>query len=116
MTALGPDSWSTTQLVEFLAVLSAQDDEASALRVTVERALESLDAEVGVLFNRHSAPTVVGLVAGDPQVEAFLAAARTGADSIDITGLGKCRTATVTLDLGEDSLHIYVARAGVEEF
>ena len=33
------DSWSTSQLVEFLAVLSEQPDEDAALRAGVERVL-----------------------------------------------------------------------------
>ena len=49
MTNLPAHSWSTSQLVEFLAVLAEQSDELTAQQVAVERVLESLDAEVVVL-------------------------------------------------------------------
>ena len=111
-----PDSWSTSQLVEFLAVLSEQTDEAGTLRAAVERVLESLDAEVGVLFSGDGPPTVVGLGAGEPQVDALVAAARGDGDTLLIDGLGECRTAVVTLDVGTEDLRLFVARAGAETF
>ncbi len=116
MAELTPDSWSTSQLVEFLAVLSEQADEAAAHRAAVERVLEALDAEVGVLFNGAGPPTVAGLADDDPQVGALVAAVRAGADAVELAGLGKCRTAMVALDAGEDDLALLVARAASEEF
>ncbi len=110
------DSWSTSQLVEFLAVLSEQTDEATALRAAVERVLESLDAEVGVLFSRDGVRTAVGLGADDSQADALIAAVRAGADPVHLAGLGDCRTAVVALDIGEDALHLLVARAGLLRF
>ncbi len=110
------DSWSTSQLVEFLAVLSEQRDEEAALRAAVERVLESLDAEVGLLFGPDTVLTVVGLSPGDPQVAALVAAARTGADQVRVDGLGPCRAAMVALDLGEDAVRLLVVRAGAEAF
>ncbi|TML27873.1 MAG: hypothetical protein E6G35_09065, partial [Actinobacteria bacterium] len=65
MTNLPAHSWSTSQLVEFLAVLAEQSDELTAQQVAVERVLESLDAEVGLLFNGQGVAAVVGL---DPAV------------------------------------------------
>src|SRR6266536_1612340 len=106
MADMIPDSWTTSHLVEFLAVLSEQVDEAGALRAAVERVLESLDAEVGVLFGGHTVPAVDGLIA----------AALAGNDTVDIAGLGKCRMAMVTLDVGDDGHHLLVARAGADEF
>jgi diguanylate cyclase (GGDEF)-like protein len=109
-------SWSTSQLVEFLAVLSEQRDEPAALRLAVERVLESLDAEVGVLFGPGAALATVGLRPDDPQVDALVAAARDGADPVHVPGLGDCRTAVVALDLGEDAVRLLVVRAGSEPF
>src|SRR5256714_7377389 len=109
-------SWSTSQLVEFLAVLSEQRDEQAALRLAVERVLESLDAEVGVLFGPGPALAAVGLRPDDPQVDALVAAAREGADTVHVTGLGDCRAAVVALDLGEDAVRLLVLRAGPEPF
>jgi len=69
MPDVGSDqSWATSQLVEFLGVLSAQSDEASALRAGVERVLESLDAEIGMLVVDHTPTVVVGLPPGDPRL------------------------------------------------
>ncbi len=110
------DSWSTSQLVEFLAVLSEQRDEEAALRAALERVLEALDAEVGVLFSRDTVLAVVGLTAHDPQVEQLVAAARAGADTVTVDGLGRCRAAAATLDLGEDALRMLVVRAGTDGF
>jgi diguanylate cyclase (GGDEF)-like protein len=110
------DSWSTSQLVEFLAVLSEQRDEQAALRLAVERVLESLDAEVGVLFGPAGVLAAVGLRPDDPQVGALVAAARDGADTVQVGGLGDCRAAVAALDLGEDALRLLVVRAGTEGF
>src|SRR2546423_3055731 len=110
------DSWSTSQLVEFLAVLSEQRDEDAALRAAVERVLEALDAEVGVLFGGDTVLTVVGLAARDPQVAALVAAARAGADEVRIDGLGPARMASAALDFGEAAVRLLVVRAGPEPF
>jgi diguanylate cyclase (GGDEF)-like protein len=110
------ESWSTSQLVEFLAVLSEQRDEDAALDAAVERVLESLDAEVGMLFSREAILAVIGLAPYDPQVVELVEAARSGADEVWIEGLGPCRLAVVALDLGEDALRLLVIRAGGEPF
>jgi diguanylate cyclase (GGDEF)-like protein len=110
------DSWSTSQLVEFLAVLSEQRDEDAALRAAVERVLEALDAEVGLLFGGDTVLTVVGLAATEPQVAALVAAARAGAGEVSVEGLGPGRMATVALDLGEHAVRLVVVRAGAEPF
>src|SRR2546430_3693422 len=109
-------SWSTSQLVEYLAVLSEQSDEAGAMRAAVERVLESLDAEVGVLFGTDAAPAVVGLRRDDPQVATLVAGARNGSAAVHLPGLGECRTAVVALDVGDHALRLLVARAGTDEF
>src|SRR5256714_8576018 len=110
------DAWSTSQRVEFLAVLSEQRDEDAALRAAVERVLEALDAEVGVLFGGDTVLTVVGLAARDPQVAALVAAARAGADEVRIDGLGPARMASAALDFGEAAVRLLVVRAGPEPF
>src|SRR5436190_18114148 len=117
MTAdLTPDSWSTSQLVEFLAVLSEQSDEAGALRAALERVLEALDAEVGVLFNEHGPVTVLGLCPDDPHIAELISGAQAATGPVQVAGLGDCRTAMVALDPGDDGLHLLVARVGPEDF
>jgi diguanylate cyclase (GGDEF)-like protein len=109
-------SWSTSQLVEFLAVLAEQTDEAGALRAAVERVIESLDAEIGVLYGPEVLPTVVGLSDDGSQTAALIAAAEEDAASVQVPGLGECRIAVVALDVGDTALRLLVARAGPDEF
>src|SRR6266536_4863768 len=116
MTHLPADSWSTSQLVAFLALISEQPDEAGALRAAVERVLETLDAEVGVLFNRQGVTTAIGLAVDDPQVRTLIATAQDGAGPVQIDRLGECRTTIVALDPQDDALRLLVARAGAEDF
>src|SRR6266536_818907 len=116
MIDLPSDSWSTSQLVEFLALLAEQPDEDRALRAAVERVLESLDAEVGVLFSRDEVTTAVGLAGDDPQVMTLIAAAQSGTGPVLVDGLGECRTTIVALDPRTDALRLLVARAGAEDF
>jgi diguanylate cyclase (GGDEF)-like protein len=111
------DSWSTSQLVEFLAVVAAQTDETTALRAAVERVLESLDAEVGVLFNDDGVATVVGLAADDDRISTLIAAAQSSNNHrVQVPGLGECRTAVVRLDVDPDALRLLVARASATGF
>src|SRR2546430_3522422 len=115
MTNLPAHSWSTSQLVEFLAVLAEQSDELTAQQVAVERVLESLDAEVGVLFNGQGVAAVVGLDPAVFEIEALVAAAQAGGP-VHLDGLGESRAAIVDLHPGQESLRLLVARAGTEEF
>src|SRR5438874_1515658 len=62
MSNLPSDSWSTSQLVEFLAALAEQSDESHARQVAVERVLESLDAEVGLLLDGDVVVTEVAML------------------------------------------------------
>ena len=108
-------SWATSQLVEFLAVLAEQPDEASAQRAAVERVLESLDAEVGLYYRAGVPPIVVGLRPGDDPRQ-LIEAAQDGGAPVDISGLGQCRTAVAALDVGDDAARLLVARVGLADF
>ena len=44
-----PTSWAAQQLTEFLAAISAADDERAAIRDAVERATEAFEAEAGAI-------------------------------------------------------------------
>src|SRR4051794_25437976 len=101
------DSWSTAHLVEFLAVLSEQREEHAALRAGVERVLESLDAEVGVLFGGGTVLAAVGLPPGDPHIAALISATP-DVDPVHIDGLGVCRAAVVSLHHDADALRLLV--------
>ena len=115
MSSLPSDSWSTSQLVEFLAAVAPQSDETSARQVAVERVLESLDAEVGLLLDDREVITAVGLRPTVEQVDAMLGAARDG-PPVHLDRIGDCRAAVVDLDSGGDALRLLVARVGTEEF
>jgi len=114
-TTSADSSWATSQLVEFLGVLSEQPDEANARRAAVERVLESLDAEVGILVGASRTPVVIGLRPGDDPAP-LIAAARVGATSVHIAGLGRCRSALAAFDIGDDAARLFVARAGSDDF
>lgn len=115
-TEMSPYSWSTSQLVEFLAVLSGQPDESTMLRAAVERALEALDAEIGVLLSRRAAPTIVGLSATDSRVPAIIEAAKTDTSTVTIPEIGLCHASTIRLNIEDDELVLFVARSGMEAF
>jgi len=113
------DSWSTAQLVEYLAALMEQPAEAQARRTAVERALGSLDAEVGVLFGPDIVtPTVVGLSAADERLRPLLAYGSTheGCSLIAVPGLGRCSVAVVALDIGAEATRFLLVRLREDEF
>lgn len=53
--------WSTHQFTEFFSAVGGPDDEAGAIRVAVERAAESLDAEIGAVLLGGRFRGLVGL-------------------------------------------------------
>lgn len=109
-------SWSTSQLVEYLAVLSEQPDEAHARRAAVECALEFLDAEIGILSGTGETPVVVGLPPGDERSGMLLTAVHDAATTVTVAGFGPCRAASVALDIGEDAPRLLVLRTRDEDF
>jgi diguanylate cyclase (GGDEF)-like protein len=110
-------SWSTAQLVEFLAQLAEETDEHAAKRAAVERVLEALDADVGILVgDGDRVHTVVGLGPDTEPVADLIAVARDGVELIDLPGIGKCRTTVLALEDTDTSARLVVARRGAEEF
>jgi signal transduction histidine kinase len=59
-----PSAWSTQQLAEFLAVVSSAQTEASAAHAAVERAAESLDADVAAIVCDGDLVAAVGYPEG----------------------------------------------------
>jgi diguanylate cyclase (GGDEF)-like protein len=113
VTSSSVGSWSTAQLVEFLALLGQETDERAVMRAAVERVLEALDAEVGVLAGQDGVATAVGLGPDEGPIADLVATASAGTGTIDLPRLGRCRTASATLDAG---CRIVVARAGPDDF
>jgi diguanylate cyclase (GGDEF)-like protein len=107
--------WSTQQLVEFLAGISACTDERSAMRDAVERAAEALEAEVAALVRDDSVLASTGFAAGRvPELE-LAAIAHGEKTGLTVPGVGDCHTLTVVMD-GPDPGWLIVARGRGEPF
>ncbi|WP_375490597.1 putative bifunctional diguanylate cyclase/phosphodiesterase [uncultured Jatrophihabitans sp.] len=92
-----PFHWSTLQLTEFLVSVSRPPDLPAALRVGLERGIESLDAEVGTVVIGGEVAASIGFGArGVPP--AFVAAARAETPSIVIDSMGELYLAGADLD------------------
>jgi diguanylate cyclase (GGDEF)-like protein len=80
--------WSTHQLSEYFAAVSASADEDTAIRVAVERAMEALDAEVGATAV-DGVDELCGLVGVPPPLPAsMLDPIAEGKPTMDLPGLG----------------------------
>jgi diguanylate cyclase (GGDEF)-like protein len=108
-------SWSTQQLVEFLAGLSACTDERSAVLNAVERVAEALDAEVAALIKIDRCVASTGFAVGEVPVDDLTAIARGEARTITVPSVGACNAMIVALD-DPDSGWLVVARAQGEPF
>jgi diguanylate cyclase (GGDEF)-like protein len=88
--------WSTHQLTEYFAAVSASSDEDATIRTAVERAVEALDAEIGavVLDGEDLLRGLVGL----PGLEASaLRAAVDGSPQVALPGVGSAFAAHAAL-------------------
>src|SRR5438094_3003753 len=91
--------WSTLQLAEFLAVLSACETEASAALAAVERAAEALEAEVAAIVCGGEVVAAVGYPEGaEPGAELTSVPTGGGCGELGIPGIGPCPATGVTLD------------------
>jgi diguanylate cyclase (GGDEF)-like protein len=92
-----PSGWSTHQLAEFLATVTAFPDERAATTGALERAAAAFDAEVAAVVREGSVDATIGFPAGQAP-EAALVAAAGGQELPRIPGLGVCRAASVPLE------------------
>lgn len=88
--------WSGHQLTEYLAALAPIQSEAEAITVAVERMIEPLDSEVGVVVVDDDVATFLGV--SEEEVAAVRDAGRTRASAIELAGLGELHLLTATLD------------------
>jgi len=103
------DSWSTQQLVEFVAAVSACVHPSAAALTGVERAAEAFDADVAALLRNGDVVATIGFRAGQtPQAE--LRAAFSGAP-LSVPGLGVCPVVTATVS-GVPPGRLLIARDG----
>jgi diguanylate cyclase (GGDEF)-like protein len=101
--------WELQELAEFTHLISAMEDEDTALRRGVERVADVLAAEIAALMSGPDAVATVGFGHPGARVQelADIAAGRT--DSIYVGGVGRCYATTMAID--EESLQLVVARA-----
>jgi GAF domain-containing protein len=109
-------AWSTQQLAEFVAAISAAGDEQAAALAAVERAAEALDSDLAAIVAGGDVVAAVGCSDGAARV-ADLEAVKPGSvgSSLEVPGRGRCAAAAAALDHPPGST-LVVARAGVEGF
>jgi diguanylate cyclase (GGDEF)-like protein len=108
-------SWSTEQIVEFLAAVSSFEDEREAARSAVERTAEALDAQVAALVRGGEVCASIGFPAGRAPHAELLAAAAGELPDVAVPGVGRVLVAVASLDDGEGGA-LLVGRAGGEGF
>ena len=104
--------WSTQQLAEFVAAVSAATTESAAARAAVERAAEALDAEVVAIVGGGQVFAAVGYADGMTPV-GDLEAIQPGVAvaSLEVPGVGICTAAAAALEHPPGST-LVVARSG----
>lgn len=91
--------WSTQQLAEFAAAVADAGGEVATARVSVERAAEALDAEVGAIVSRGALVAAVGYPQGRvPVAELTRVRAGAGDTRLDVPGVGECLAAAAALE------------------
>jgi signal transduction histidine kinase len=104
-------AWSTQQLAEFLAAVSASQTESAAALIAVERAAEALDAEVAAIVAGGEVMAVVGYPEG-AAVVADLEAVTLGSE-LSLPGIGICPATAVPLEHPPGARFV-LARSGPE--
>jgi diguanylate cyclase (GGDEF)-like protein len=113
--AASSESWSTQQLVEFVALLSACTEEQHAVQVAVERAAEALEAEVCALVRGGSIAASIGFPDGIPPELELALAFGAGSQRMELPGLGPAWTIAAALE-DEPGAGLLVARLGDAAF
>jgi diguanylate cyclase (GGDEF)-like protein len=106
--------WTSQQLTEFLAAVSAVPDEGVLLRNAAERAAESVESEVAAVVLDGRIGASIGFPA-DNVPENLLLAIAAGEHPLELPGIGPASTLTVELGHDLDGALI-IARAGAEPF
>jgi signal transduction histidine kinase len=104
--------WSTQQLAEFVAAVSAATTEPAAALAAVERTAEALDAEVVAIVGGRRDPVAVGYADGTAPIADLEAVQPGGAvASLEVPGVGTCAAAAVELEHPPGST-LVIARSG----
>jgi diguanylate cyclase (GGDEF)-like protein len=106
----GRSEWHAQQLAEFLAAVSAYEDEPAALDGAVEQAAEAMEAEIAAVLRDGAVLASVGFRAGHVPVDTLNTVAATAeAPVLKVAGVGDCVVATVPVDY---TTTLLVARSG----
>jgi len=106
--------WSTQQLAEFIAAVSAAEDEAAAALAVVERAAEALDAEVAAIVHHGHLVAAVGYAEGSVPV-GELEQVRPGVAGgwLDVPGVGRCPAVAASLEHPSDAILVLARSVGL---
>jgi diguanylate cyclase (GGDEF)-like protein len=106
--------WSSQQLTEFLAAVSAVPEERILLLSAAERAADAVESEVAAVVIDGRIGASIGFAAGAVPEDLLLAISK-GERPAELPGLGPAITLTVPLEHDLDA-SLIVARAGGEAF
>jgi diguanylate cyclase (GGDEF)-like protein len=109
------ENWSTHQLTEFLACVSASEDERAAIRNAVERAIEALEADTGAVLRGDGVLAAVGFPRGAAPAAELAEVVDGRRSSIEVPGLGSCAAVSAPLDC-EGGGALILARSGDDPF
>ena len=103
-------------MTEFTAAVSTAKDEASALRVAIERAAEALEAEVGAIVSLGLVKASLGFPQGEVPESDLVNVAEARQDQIEVPGAGDSHAIAVPLE-GREPIGLVafdcIARRGV---
>ena len=105
--------WSTQQLAEFLAAVSASETEASAALAAVQWAAEALDAEVAAILGGGEVVAAVGYPEGAAPAAELNAVTAGGGSQLAVPGVGACLATGVALEHPAGGM-LVLARRGSE--
>ena len=91
-------SWSTQQLTELLALVTALPDGADVVQRALEHTVESLEGDVGAVVADGEVVASLGYAADAVPVVELLAAAAGDVAVLDVPGAGLCDVLCVECD------------------
>ena len=92
-------TWSTQQLAEFVAAVSAAESEAAAALAAVEHAAEAFDADVAAIVGGGEVVAAVGYrQAAAPVADLEAVTPGVAGCSLEVPGVGPCTAAAVALE------------------
>ncbi len=109
----GHPSWTTQQLVAFLADVTGLPDPLAAAQRGAEAAALAAEAEIGAVVNADGVLASVGFGRAPIPERTLVAACHGWADRVEVPGVGPCEVISAGLGRIEDT-YLLAARAGGE--